>query len=196
MYVINSFTAGSKQSVSAREGEREMKWSRRMAATVGLTGALLAATGAVAAAPVGADTQTTATYFVCPSTSLNNSNGMWVIGQHGAYYVLVPTQGNTGSKVYLTIPVRVFSQAEIPAGWALYSSLPSYPTFVGGAGILSEGITRWLSGAAGFDATQWAEGDMVMVSSNGNGTYMVADMRSGAWVTIDYPIPLASAAVW
>jgi hypothetical protein len=173
-----------------------MKWFRRTAAAVGLTGALLA-TGAVAAVPIAADTPTTATYFICPSTSLNNSNGMWVIGYHGGYYVLVPTNGS-GSKDYLTVPVQVFSRAQIPAGWGLYSSLPSYPNFVGGAGILNEGIEHWLGIVPGDlgGNPNWDEGDMVMVSSNGDGTYMVTDMRSGAWVNINNPIPLASDAVW
>ena len=86
--------------------------------------------------------QTTQTYFICPTVAQNNPNGMWVIGGHGGYYVIVPKQGATGSKVYLTVPVRVFSVAQIPAGWGLYSSLPTYPNFEGTATILSEGITR------------------------------------------------------
>jgi len=170
---------------------------RRFLVSGAVSIAMLAGVGALAPTTTLADTPTTATYFICPSTSTNNSNGMWVVGYHGGYYVLVPTKAD-GSKDYLTVPVRVFSQAQIPAGWALYQSLPSYPNFVGGAGILNEGIEHWLGilpGDLGGNPN-WDEGDMVMVSSNSNGTYMVADMRSGAWVTIDYPIPLASDAVW
>ena len=33
------------------------------------------------------------TYFVCPSVSLNNQNGMWVLGGHAAYFVIVPSKG-------------------------------------------------------------------------------------------------------
>jgi hypothetical protein len=168
----------------------KMKWFRRTVAALGMAGALVAATGAAAATPAAAGTQTTATYFICPTVSTHNANGMWVIGYHGGYYVLVPTS-NSGTKDYLTVPVRVFSLAEVPAGWGLYSSLPSYPNFVGTAVILQEGIDRWLGGAAGF-----TEGDMVTVTSNGNGTYTVADMTSGATVTTNSPIPLASDAVW
>jgi hypothetical protein len=128
---------------------------------------------------------------ICPSVSVHNPNVMWVIGYHGGYYVNIPTQGATGSKVFLTIPVRVASQAQVPAGWALYNTFPGYPNFVGMAGLLQEGIDHWLGSASG-----WGEGDMAMVMDNGDGTYTVHDMTIGASITIDQPIPLASAAVW
>ena len=138
-----------------------------------------------------ADAPSKETYFICPSVSTHNPNGMWVIGTHGGYYVLVPNQGNTGSKVYLTVPVQVPSLAQIPAGWALYNSLPSYPNFEGMAGLLQEGIDTWLGGPAG-----WYEDDAAMVTNNGDGTYTVTNLTRGLTVTIDHPIPLASAAVW
>jgi hypothetical protein len=151
----------------------------------------------VAPSPVLADQPPTGTWFVCPSVSTHSPNGMWVIGHHGGYYVLVPTQGSTGSKVYLTIPVQVESLAQVPAGWGLYKDYPSYPNFVGMAVILQEGIERWLAGAAGFN-----EGDMVSVTSNGSG-YTVTVISSmmhpediGSTVYLAAPIPLASAAVW
>ncbi len=131
------------------------------------------------------------TFFICPSVSTNNSNGMWVIGMHGGYYVLIPRQGPGGSRVFLTIPVQVASLAEIPAGWALYNALPSYPNFVGMAMLLQEGIDHWLGGPAG-----WQEGDMASVRDNGDGTYTVADLSQGLTITINQPIPLASAAIW
>jgi hypothetical protein len=131
------------------------------------------------------------TYFICPSVSTNNAKGMWVVGTHGAYYVLIPQQGNTGSKVYLTVPVAVANLAQIPAGWALYNSLPTYPNFVGMAGLLQEGIDTWLGSPAG-----WQEGDAASVMDNGNGTYDVTDLTLGQTITIDHPIPLESAAIW
>lgn len=133
------------------------------------------------------------TYFICPSVSTHNTHGMWVVGAHGAYYVLVPTQGgaNGGSKVYLTIPVSVPSLAQIPAGWALYKDVPSYPNFEGMAGLLAEGISTWLGSPAG-----WEEGDGAMVVNNGDGTYTVTNARLMQSITITHPIPLASAAVW
>lgn len=147
--------------------------------------------GAIAA--VAQNPPATNTYFVCPSVSTNNGNGMWVIGYHGGYYMLVPKKGgvNNGSKVFLTIPVRVFSQAQIPAGWALYNTLPSYPNFVGTATLLAEGIERWLGSPTG-----WQEGDMAVVARNGDGSYTVTNVRLGEQIVIDSPIPLASGAVW
>lgn len=133
------------------------------------------------------------TFFICPSVSTQNDHGMWVMGAHGAYYVLVPTKGgaNDGSKVYLTVPVSVPSTAQIPAGWALYKDLPTYPNFEGMAGLLSEGISTWLGSPVG-----WQEGDAAFVTNNGDGTYSVINGRTGESITIDHPIPLASAAIW
>ncbi|MBI1819396.1 MAG: hypothetical protein HYR81_03615 [Nitrospirae bacterium] len=140
--------------------------------------------------PARAGQPITNTYFICPATSLNNANGHWVMGTHGAYYVLIPTN-NTGSKVYLTIPVSVASLAQIPAGWALYNSLPSYPDFTGTVMLLQEGITDWLGSPSG-----WTEGDMTTVVSNGDGTYTVTDLRLAVSIIINHPVPLASAAAW
>lgn len=148
-------------------------------------------------AAAAARTQTSApakeTFFICLSVSTHNDHGMWVMGAHGAYYVLVPTQGgaNGGSRVYLTVPVSVPSTAQIPAGWALYKDLPTYPNFEGMVGLLSEGISTWLGSPAG-----WEEGDAAVVTNNGDGTYGVMNGQTGATITIDHPIPLASAAIW
>jgi len=152
---------------------------------------------ASAAAPAKGAAPAKETFFICPSVSTHNDHGMWVMGAHGAYYVLVPTKGgaNGGSKVYLTVPVSVPSLAQIPAGWALYKDVPSYPNFVGTVGLLSEGISTWLGSPAG-----WMEGDMAKVMDNGNGTYTVMGMRMDGTpigsIVIDHPIPLASAAIW
>lgn len=153
--------------------------------------------GAASAAPAKSVAPAKDTFFICPSVSTHNDHGMWVMGAHGAYYVLVPTKGgaNGGSKVYLTVPVSVPSLAQIPAGWALYKDVPSYPNFVGTVGLLSEGISTWLGSPAG-----WMEGDMAKVMDNGNGTYTVMGMRMDGTpigsIVIDHPIPLASAAIW
>jgi hypothetical protein len=133
------------------------------------------------------------TYFVCPSVCSHNPHGMWVVGAHGGYYVLIPSKGgaNDGSKVFLTVPVQVASLAQIPAGWALYKSLPSYPNFEGMAVLLAEGIDTWLGSPAG-----WTEGDMAAVINNGDGTYTVMNLTRSDAILIDHSIPLASAAVW
>ncbi len=152
---------------------------------------------ASAAAPARSAAPVKETFFICPSVSTHNDHGMWVMGAHGAYYALVPTKGgaNGGSKVYITVPVSVPSLAQIPAGWALYKDVPSYPNFVGTVGLLSEGISTWLGSPAG-----WMEGDMAKVMDNGNGTYTVMGMRMDGTpigsIVIDHPIPLASAAIW
>jgi hypothetical protein len=158
----------------------------------GAAAATLAATvlAVPLAAPALADQPQTQTYFVCPSVGTNNPGGMWVIGFHGAYYVNIPTQGPTGDKVFLTVPVTVASLAQIPAGWGLYKDLPSYPNFVGTAMLLAEGIENWLGSPSG-----WNEGDMA-TAANGDGTYTVTDLTVNSTVTIDHPIPLESAAIW
>lgn len=132
-------------------------------------------------------------FFICPSVSTHNPNGKWVMGTHGAYYVLIPTKGgaNANSKVFLTVPVSVPNLAQVPAGWGLYKDLPTFPNFEGMVVLLGEGIDTWLGGPAG-----WEEFNMATVTNNGDGTYTVTNMTLGESVTIDHPIPLASAAVW
>jgi hypothetical protein len=88
-------------------------------------------------------------------------------------------------------PVSVPSLAQVPAGWGLYKDLPSYPNFEGMAGLLSEGIATWLGSPSG-----WEEGDGALVVNNGDGTYTVTNARLMESITINHPIPLASAAVW
>lgn len=167
----------------------------------------LVSAAAIGVSPVSADTSTssptTDTYFICPVVSTNNASGHWVIGQHGAYYVNVPIQGSTGGHVYITVPVQVFANAQIPAGWGLYKDLATYPDYATNAVehpamILAEGITRWLGGAAGF-----SEGDVVTVALNGDGTSTVTVVGSmmtpqdvGDAVTIGGTIPLAAGAIW
>jgi hypothetical protein len=132
-------------------------------------------------------------FFICPSVSTHNDRGMWVTGAHGAYYVLVPTKGgaNAGSKVFLTVPVSVPDRAQVPAGWALYKDVPTFPNFEGMTVFLAEGISTWLGSPAG-----WEEFDMGSVTNNGDGTYTVMNASKGLSITIDQPIPLASAAIW
>lgn len=170
--------------------ERTRVFGRRVARA--RTAALLALAVSVAgASPVFADPPPKQTFFVCPSVSTNNARGMWVIGTHGGYYVLIPQKGNNGGKVFLTVPAQVASLAQIPAGWALYNALPSYPNFVGMAMLLQEGIDVWLGSPAG-----WEEGDPANVMDNGDGTYTVTNLRLFQSLTIDHPVPLASAAIW
>jgi hypothetical protein len=164
-----------------------------------LLGAVAALAALAAFLPGGATASrpTTDTYFICPSVSVNSPNGMWVIGHHGGYFVNIPTQGATGSKVYLTVPVAVASTAQIPAGWALYNSLPSYPNFVGMAGLLTEGIDTWLTPYVISGSTNgWVEGNTVMVTDDGGSTYTVHNISRNSDIVIDHAIPLASAAVW
>jgi hypothetical protein len=59
------------------------------------------------------------------------------------------------------------------------------------AGLSQGASTTGLGSPSG-----WSEGDTAMVMDNGDGTYTVHDMTVDAWITIDQPIPLASAAVW
>lgn len=84
--------------------------------------------------------QTKVTALICPSVSLKNPQGMWVIGEHGAYRVTLK-----GKEA--TIPEHVLGRAQVPpehvdrgARWGLYKNYLSYPWFEGMAGILIEGI--------------------------------------------------------
>jgi hypothetical protein len=164
---------------------------------------------ASAAAPAKGAAPARETFFICPTVSLNNARGNWVIGAHGAYYVIVPLQGtnapapNGDHKVYVTVPAQVFDKAQIPAGFGLYKDLPTYPNYETNsvekpAMLLSEGVDTWLGGAAGF-----MEGDVVAVTNNGDGTSTVTVVMSmmhpgdiGNSLRISGSIPLASGAIW
>ncbi|MBW6473926.1 MAG: hypothetical protein K0B14_12410 [Anaerolineaceae bacterium] len=144
-------------------------------------------------------------FFICPSVNSHNPNAMWVIGGHGAYYVVIPEKGGAkfaaDPKVYVTVPVSVAAKAQIPAGWKLYKDLDTYPNFEGTAMLLAEGITK-ITDLGGIVPDTWAEGDVVMVVNNGNGTYNVMNKGMMAMgpdkdtMTIDFPIPLYSAVFW
>lgn len=147
--------------------------------------------------------------FICPTVSLHNSNGMWVLGDHGAYYVIVPTKGKQLDdmgmplKVFVSVPERTLEQAQIPAGKALFKDYPSYPNYVsqdmGLIMLLEEGL-EWLPGAP----SNWGEGDMLKVIDNLDGTFTVKNMGNmmdmpmapKGEITIDSPIPLNSAVFW
>lgn len=169
--------------------------------------ALAIPTVAVAAPPGPATGSET---FVCPSVSLNNSNGMWVIGGHGAYSVLVPTRGHTGmpmDKVFVKHKTARAMEAQTTAGFGLYESYFSYPNYVSQSGemamLLAEGIVKLetLGAAVPMD---WMEGDILSVMDTMDGTYTVMNMGNmmampmvpkGSLV-LDVPIPIYSALFW
>lgn len=178
---------------------------------------------AASAAPPSPDNGGYST-FICPSVSLHNSQGTWVIGAHGAYYVLVLTRGTpdpmNANKVFVKVDTqgRAVEQAQIPAGFALYSTaFPDAFEPDGSASdtsgfytsadtgdaapdtvmLLAEGLSTWLGSPAG-----WAEGDMATVVANGDGTYTVTNLGGpmgsaalGETVTVS-PIPLAAGVFW
>ena len=111
--------------------------------------------------------------WICPSTSLHNSKGMWVIGAHGAYYILKPGTASPNWPMILNPTgglekhaAHVEDKAQIPAGWALYKDFPTYPYYAGTAMVLDDGADEF-----GLD-----EG-----------------MQT---ITEDMMIPLASAVFW
>ncbi|MDF1542297.1 MAG: hypothetical protein RQ731_07545 [Anaerosomatales bacterium] len=164
----------------------------------GMMLAMAVPAGAVAAPP-GPE----AGPFVCPSVSLKNPNAMWVIGDHGAYFVLIPTRGSTGEKIFVKEPKNM--EAQTTAGFGLYKSYPSYPTYVTqmgdmGAMLLVEGL-HWFGLEESDDPMAWGEGDMLMIHDNGDGTYDVSNMgmmgmMDKGTMTIESPVPLYSALFW
>lgn len=190
-----------------------MPTTRRRRLSGALIGAALTLAGSIGAAQsASAAAPPVQEYFICPSVSTHNAQGTWVIGAHGAYYVLVPTQGSTGGKVYLTVPTRVASQAQVPAGWALYKDIihttapdgtlifTTDVTANGTAMLLQEGLT-WFPGAATLG---WSEGDLLSITSDGAGGYLVHDLGNammgvgdkGVIHLVGQYVPAASGAVW
>lgn len=89
--------------------------------------------------------------MICPTVSLKNKNpgGMWVVGAHGAYFVLMPMNAK-GEHVHKELPVLVEDKAQIPAGWGLYKDLPTYPYFEGMAMVLDDGVVWGLASGPQF----------------------------------------------
>jgi len=126
--------------------------------------------------------------FVCPSVNPNNPNGMWLIGAHGAYYVIVPTRGHDGvSKVHVKIPDHVEAQAQTSAGWGLYHKVPSYPYFEGDTMVLHPDGKEFIWEQFGVDI-----GMAMMI------TVVMDDTPS--WnegtMTLYANVPLFAAAFW
>lgn len=124
--------------------------------------------------------------FVCPSVSPNNPNGMWVIGGHGAYYIILPTKGHDGvSKIYVKIPEHVEDQAQVRAAYGLYHKLPSYPYFEGMTMVLHPDGKDFIWDEFGIDI-----GDAMMI-------YVVpSDTPSWDGMTLYANVPLFAAVFW
>ena len=124
--------------------------------------------------------------FVCPSVNHNNPHGMWVIGAHGAYYVIVPTRGHDGvSKVHVKIPDHVEDQAQTSAGWGLYHKLPSYPYFEGDTMVLHPDGKDFILDEFGIDI-----GGAMMIHVE------PSDTPSWDGMTLYANVPLFAAAFW
>jgi hypothetical protein len=90
--------------------------------------------------------------WICPSVSTHNPHGMWVVGTHGAYYILKP---GTASPKWPDIlnptanldlhASHVEDLAQVSAGWGLYKDLPTYPYFEGDAMVLPDGAVWGLT---------------------------------------------------
>ena len=111
--------------------------------------------------------------WICPSVSTKNKNGMWVIGHHGAYYIIKPGTASPKWPMILNPTYNLEKHAphvehlaQIPAGWGLYHDLPTYPYFEGWAMVLPEGAAEW-------------------------------GLQEGMqYISLDLKIPLASAVFW
>lgn len=140
--------------------------------------------------------------WICPSVSPNNPKGMWVIGGHGAYYIIKP---GTASHVWKGDPTdpmddilnptynlgmhapHVEDQAQVNAGWGLYHKLESYPNFVGMAMPLDDG-SHYINDTYGI----WIEPMMpIMVMPPTDGP-QYDDVNRILYANI----PLAAAVFW
>ena len=158
-----------------------------------------------------ADKSTSDDPFVCPSVKPGHDGGTWVLGEHGAYYVLFPTAGKgshaDNAKVHVRVPAHVLPKAQAAAAWGLYKDYPSYPNFEGPMiMLLGEGL-EWLDEPVVGNIAGWVEGAMLMVTDNGDDTYTVVNMGNqmmnppmpppaNATIIIDSPIPLGSGVIW
>lgn len=106
--------------------------------------ASFAAVGAVAAEPQGPETSD---IWICPSVSTDNPNGMWVIGGHGAYYIIKPGTSSPNWPMILN-PTgnleehasHVEHKAQHAAYKGLYRDLTYLDTGDGIAVVLDDGV--------------------------------------------------------
>ena len=98
--------------------------------------------------------------FICPSVSINNPNGMWVIGGSGAYHIFLPASKspnwNTDDhlnpfKAVEDNPADVEGQAQVKAGKGLYGKLPTYPYFEGMAMVLDPDGVEFIDDEFGIE---------------------------------------------
>jgi hypothetical protein len=128
---------------------------------------------AISITPTFAQGPKTGDIWICPSVSTNNPHGMWVVGTHGAYYIIKPGTAspkwpdilNPTANLGLHAP-HVEDQAQVTAGWGHYKDFPTYPYFEGDAMVLPEGAIWGLTPG--------------IINS----------------ITADQEIPLASAVFW
>lgn len=132
--------------------------------------------------------------MVCPSVGLKNPNGMWVIGGHGAYFVMMLMDPTTGRFKMVSVPERVDDQAQIASAWGHYHSIPTYPNFQGMAILMGTGWVAFLSEVQ--EGADIGAEHMVQVTINADHTTTIEDMETHATVTIAGTIPLGSAVFW
>lgn len=155
--------------------------------------AVLGSFGFVATAENGPKT---GDVWICPSVPTKNPNGMWVIGGRGAYYIIKP--GTASDKWPMILnptknleehAARVHDQAQVPAGWGLYSDLESYPYLDTG-----DGMAVVLHHGAGFIYNEFGiELDpmsMIHVEPSEDASYDADTM------TLYANVPLFSAVFW
>ena len=152
------------------KGERDM--AKRLL-RLALSGSILSVLLIGTTGTVFAGGPKTGEIWICPSVSTNNPNGMWVIGAHGAYYILKP---GTASPNWPNIlnpthnlekhAPHVEDLAQVPAGWGLYKDFATYPYYAGEAMVLEDGVEVFGLGAG---------------------------MQT---ISVDQEIPLASSVFW
>lgn len=134
--------------------------------------------------------------WICPSVSTNNPNGMWVVGGHGAYYILKPGTASPNWPMILNPTgnlemhaAHVEDVAQIRAGWGLYKDLPSYPYLDTGDGmavVLDDGA-EFISDEFGIDIAPMT---MIHVVPSETPSYDEGSM------TLMANLPLKSAVFW
>lgn len=162
-----------------------------------ISAALLATVaGTVAAGPPDGRGPKTGEIWICPSVSTNNPNGMWVVGGHGAYYILKPGTASPNWPMILNPTgnlemhaAHVEHMAQIPAGWGLYKDLPSYPYLETGEGmavVLDDGA-EFILDEFGIDIAPMT---MIHVVPSDTPSYDAGSM------TLMANLPLKSAVFW
>ncbi|MDW7777098.1 MAG: hypothetical protein SCH39_12310 [Methanosarcinales archaeon] len=172
---------------------------KKILETIVMVGTILMVLGTMQTAAAIPPDSVTGEMFMCPSVSINNPGGMWVIGGHGAYYIILPASNspNWNTMEHLNPfaavennPADVEGKAQVNAGKGLYGKFPTYPYFQGMAMVLDPDGVDFIKNTFNVDVSPGA----IIINPSDVVSYTQAEEETPQILNAN--VPLFSAAFW